>query len=79
MPHGSVCSSMICCRSSLSRSRSDSSASRSALPSTERSVVCAICDVALTRVLDLDDRRVRVDDAEPTAARAWLWGSCPAG
>ena len=46
IPHGSVCSSMICCRSSLSRSRSASSWSRSAPPSTERSVVCAICDVA---------------------------------
>ena len=46
IPHGSVCSSMICCRCSLSCSRSDSSVSRSALPSTERSVVCAICSVA---------------------------------
>ena len=45
-PQGSVCSSMICCSSTLSRSRSESSASSSALPSTERSVVCAICDVA---------------------------------
>ena len=46
MPQGSVWSSMICWRSSLSRSRSASSVSSSALPSTERSVVCAICDVA---------------------------------
>ena len=38
MPHGSVRSSMICRKSSLSRSRSLSSAPRSALPSTERSV-----------------------------------------
>src|SRR5512132_961212 len=45
-PHGSVCSSMICCRFSLRVSRSARSVSRSALPSTERSVVCAICDVA---------------------------------
>ena len=48
IPQGSVCSSMICCRSSLSCSRWDSSASRSALPSTDRRVVCEICDVALT-------------------------------
>ena len=45
-PHGSVCSSMICCRLSLIFSRSDSSVSRSAWPSTERNVVWAICDVA---------------------------------
>lgn len=47
-PHGSVCSSMICWRFSLSRSRSDSSVSSSALPSTERNVVCATCEVAAT-------------------------------
>jgi hypothetical protein len=46
MPHGSVCSSMIFWRSSFRRSRSDSSSSRSARPSTERSVVWAICEVA---------------------------------
>ena len=45
IPHGSVCSSMICWRCSLSCSRWDSSASRSALPSTARSVVWAIIDV----------------------------------
>ena len=38
-PQGSVCSSMIFCRSSLRRSRSESSWSSSALPSTERSAV----------------------------------------
>ena len=46
MPQGSVCSSMICWRLSFSRSRSASSVSSSALPSTERSVVCAIWSVA---------------------------------
>ena len=46
IPHGSVCSSMIFWRSSLSRSRSASSWSRSAPPSTDRSVVCAIWEVA---------------------------------
>ncbi len=46
-PQGSVWSSMICCRLSLSCSRSASSMSRSALPSTERRVVWAICDVAV--------------------------------
>ena len=45
-PQGSVDSSMIFCSSSLSRSRSESSWSNSALPSTERSEVCAICEVA---------------------------------
>ncbi len=45
-PQGSVWSSMIRWSSSLSSSRSDSSVSRSALPSTLRSVVWAICDVA---------------------------------
>ena len=45
-PQGSVCSSMICCSSMLSRSRSESRASSSALPRTERSVVCEIWDVA---------------------------------
>ena len=46
IPQGSVCSSMICWRCSLSCSRWDSSASRSALPSTARSVVWAIIEVA---------------------------------
>jgi hypothetical protein len=50
MPHGSVCSSMIFCSSSLSCSRSESNVSRSALPSVERSVVCAICDVAFRKL-----------------------------
>ena len=45
-PHGSVCSSMIRWSSMLSRSRSASSESSSALPSTERRVVWAICEVA---------------------------------
>ena len=45
-PHGSVCSSMIVWRRALIFSRSDSSSSRSDWPSTLRSVVCAICEVA---------------------------------
>ncbi len=46
MPHGAVASSMIVCRIALILSRSDSSSSSRCWPSTERSVVCAICDVA---------------------------------
>ena len=46
IPQGSVCSSMIRWSSSFSRSRSESRVSSSARPSTARSVVCAICDVA---------------------------------
>ena len=45
-PHGSVCSSMIVCSRSLIWSRSESRSSSSDWPSTLRSVVCAICDVA---------------------------------
>jgi hypothetical protein len=37
---------MICCSSLFSRSRSANNESSSAFPSTERSVVWAICDVA---------------------------------
>ena len=55
---------MICCSSTLSRSRSASSVSSSALPSTERSVVCAICEVASRKFSTSVDRLVRVDDAE---------------
>ena len=46
MPHGEVASSMIVCRIALILSRSDSSSSRTCWPSTERSVVWAICEVA---------------------------------
>ena len=46
MPQGAVCSSMICCRIALIFSRSESSSSSTCLPSTERSVVCAIWEVA---------------------------------
>ena len=46
MPHGAVASSMISCRIELILSRSESSSSSRCWPSTERSVVCAICDVA---------------------------------
>ncbi len=46
MPHGPVASSMIACRIALIFSRSDSSSSSTCWPSTDRSVVCAICDVA---------------------------------
>jgi len=45
-PHGAVASSMICWRIVLIFSRSASSSSRTCCPRTERSVVCAICDVA---------------------------------
>ena len=45
-PQGSVWSSMIFWRSMLSFSRSDRSESSSAVPSTERSVVCEICVTA---------------------------------
>jgi len=46
MPHGSVCSSMIWRRLSLSCSRSVSSESRSARPRIDLSVVWAIWEVA---------------------------------
>src|SRR4051794_4465395 len=46
MPHGPVASSMISCRIALIFSRSDSSSSSTCWPRTERSVVCAFCDVA---------------------------------
>src|SRR3954465_3220056 len=46
MPHGAVASSMISCRIALIFSRSESNSSSWCWPSTERSVVCAICDVA---------------------------------
>src|SRR5579862_4249632 len=46
MPQGAVCSSMIPCRIALIFSRSERSSSSTCWPSTERSVVCAICDVA---------------------------------
>src|SRR4051812_7527134 len=46
MPHGAVWPSMISCRIALIFSRSLSSSSRTCWPRTERSVVCAICEVA---------------------------------
>src|SRR5438477_55325 len=46
MPQGPVASSMIPCRISLIFSRSERSSSRLCWPSTDRSVVCAICEVA---------------------------------
>ena len=49
IPHGSVVSSMIPCRIELIFSRSDSSSSSVCCPSTERSVVWAICDVAVMK------------------------------
>src|SRR4051812_4453152 len=45
-PQGPVASSMIPCRIALIFSRSESSSSRTCCPSTERSVVCAFCEVA---------------------------------
>src|SRR5882724_6799549 len=46
MPHGPVASSMISCRIALIFSRSESSSSSTCWPSTDRSVVCAFCEVA---------------------------------
>ena len=46
MPQGAVDSSMIPCRIALILSRSESSSSSRCWPSTDRSVVCAICEVA---------------------------------
>ena len=46
MPQGAVASSMISCRIELILSRSESSSSSRCWPSTDRSVVCAICEVA---------------------------------
>ena len=46
MPQGAVCVSMMSCRISLILSRSASSSSSECWPSTARSVVWAICDVA---------------------------------
>ena len=46
IPQGAVASSMIACRIALILSRSESSSSSWCCPSTERSVVCAICEVA---------------------------------
>ena len=46
IPHGDVASSMIDWRIWLILSRSERSSSRTCWPSTERSVVWAICDVA---------------------------------
>src|SRR5207247_8217 len=46
IPQGEVASSMIPCRIALIFSRSASSSSSWCWPSTERSVVCAICEVA---------------------------------
>ena len=46
IPHGSVCLSRISWRLSFSFSRSERSSSSVAWPRTERSVVCASCDVA---------------------------------
>ncbi len=46
IPHGPVCWSMIPWRIALIFSRSDSSSSSECCPSTERSVVWAICEVA---------------------------------
>src|SRR5579862_3239130 len=46
IPQGAVCSSMIPWRIELIFSRSESSSSSVCWPSTERRVVCAICDVA---------------------------------
>ena len=59
IPHGSVCSSMMRCRSSLRRSRSESRVSSSALPSTERSVVFAISEVARDGPRCRQPRRLR--------------------
>src|SRR6185437_6561624 len=49
MPHESVCTSSVCWMSMLSFSRCESISSRSCLPRTERSVVCASCDVAIRK------------------------------
>jgi hypothetical protein len=46
IPQGPVAASMISCRIALIFSRSDRSSSRTCWPSTARSVVCAIWDVA---------------------------------
>src|SRR6476646_6304660 len=46
MPQGAVASSMISCRIALILSRSESSSSSRCWPSTDRKVVCAICEVA---------------------------------
>ena len=46
IPQGEVASSMIDCRIALILSRSERSSSSTCWPSTDRSVVCAICDVA---------------------------------
>ena len=46
MPQGEVASSMIVCRIALILSRSESTSSSTCWPSTDRSVVCAICEVA---------------------------------
>ena len=60
MPHGAVCSSMICCRIWLILSRSDRSSSSVCWPSTLRSVVCEIWRCREAEVGHLDDRRGRV-------------------
>ena len=64
MPHGSVCSSMIFCRSSLSRSRSASSWSRSAPPSDGAQRGLGDLGGGRRERLDRRHRRRRVDDAE---------------
>ena len=50
MPHGSVCLSMIACSVWLILSRLLSSSSRLDCPSTARSVVWAICEVAVAKL-----------------------------
>ena len=64
MPQPSVCLSRTSWMSALSLSRSASISSRSCLPSTQRSVVCASWLVAAMIVRDLDDRALGIDDAE---------------
>ena len=49
IPHGPVCRSMISCNFWLITSRCDSKSSSGAWPSTLRSVVCAISEVAFQK------------------------------
>ena len=64
MPHGAVCLSMMSWRISLILSRAASSSSSECWPSTERSVVCAICDVATRKFSICVTAACGIDDAE---------------
>ena len=64
MPQGAVCSSMIFCRIWLILSRSESSSSSVCWPSTLRSVVCEIWDVACAKSATSTIAAVGIDDPE---------------